>query len=49
MFGEIPFLEESKESKETDTYSFYYGWIMTAVYMFIANILLLNLVIAMLK
>ncbi len=49
MFGEITFLELSKESAHLDRYAFYYGHILTGIYMFIANVLLLNLLIAMFK
>ena len=52
LFGQITFLEESNEQgreNEKNTYAFYYGWIMTVIYMFIVNIVLLNLLIAMLK
>ena len=53
MFGSITFFDKVRllalDKKQLNPYASFYGNITTATYMFIANILLLNLLIAMFK
>lgn len=47
MLGEFIFLEKDQDSFEK--YAYTYSYTMTVLYTFIANVLLLNLLIAMFK
>ena len=47
MFGEITLLEIIEKNQVISTDAKIYGYLLTAIYMFLANILLLNLLIAM--
>jgi hypothetical protein len=49
LFGEITLLEIIEKNQVISTDAKIYGYLLTAVYMFLANILLLNLLIAMFR
>jgi len=49
LFGEITLLEIIEKNQVISTDAKIYGYLLAAVYMFLANILLLNLLIAMFR